>query len=101
MTKKWGAFVSILLLSGTVAVADGWTEKFKVIDTDGSGTISQTEYEANAAKLKIDPVPQFSAMDKNNNSSVSAREWAEAEKMVNAFPVSCKSSTESWCPKGY
>lgn len=101
MTKKWGAIVSVLLLSGTAAVAGGWADGFKTIDTDGSGTIAQTEWEANSGKLKIDPVPQFSAMDTNNNSSVDEDEWSAAEKMVKAFPVSCKSSSESWCPKQY
>ncbi|CAN1722121.1 EF-hand domain-containing protein [Hyphomicrobium sp. 1Nfss2.1] len=101
MTKKWVAIVSALMLSGTAAVAADWADSFKAMDTDGSGTVSQSEYDANASKLGIDPVPQFSAMDKNNNTSVSKKEWAEAEKMVKAFPVSCKSSSESWCPKGY
>ena len=99
MTKTWVAFISVLLLSGTAAVAAGWD--MKTVDMDGSGTVSQTEYDANIGKLGIDPVPQFSAMDANNNSSVDADEWTAAEKMVKAFPVSCKSSTESWCPKGY
>jgi hypothetical protein len=101
MTRKWGAFVSVLLLSGTAAVAGDWASGFKTLDSDGSGTIAQTEYDANIGKLGIDPVPQFAAMDADNNGSVDADEWAAAEKMVKAFPVSCKSSTESWCPKQY
>lgn len=101
MTKKWGAFASILLFSGTAAIAGGWSDGFKTLDTDGSGTVAQTEYTANVQKLKIDPVPQFNAMDADNNSSIDADEWTAAEKMVKAFPVSCKSATESWCPKGY
>jgi hypothetical protein len=101
MTKKWIAFASVLLLSGTAAVAADWTGGFKTVDVDGSGTIAQTEYEANGPKLKIDPLPAFAAMDTNNNSSIDADEWATAEKMVKAFPVSCKSSKESWCPKQY
>jgi hypothetical protein len=101
MTKKWGAFVSVLLLSGTAAVAADWAGGFKTVDTDGSGTVAQTEYDANIGKLKIDPVPTFPAMDKDNSGSIDADEWTAAEKMVTAFPVSCKSSSESWCPKGY
>lgn len=101
MTKKWVSFVSVLLLSGTAAVAGGWADNFKTVDTDGSGTIAQMEYGANASKLKIDPLPTFSAMDTNNNSSIDEDEWAAAEKMVKAYPVSCKSSSESWCPKQY
>lgn len=99
MTKKWVAFVSVLLLSGTAAVAGDWN--LKTVDTDGNGTVSRPEYEKNASKLGIDPVPAFTAMDANSNNSIDAKEWAAAEKMVKAFPVSCKSSTESWCPKGY
>jgi hypothetical protein len=101
MTKTWVAFASCLLLSGTAAFAADWASSFKTVDTDGSGTVAQTEYDANIGKLKIDPVPQFAAMDTNGNSSIDADEWAAAEKMVKAFPVSCKSSSESWCPKGY
>ena len=101
MTKKWGAFVAVLLLSGTAAVAGSWSDGFKTIDSDGSGTVAQTEYNANIGKLNIDPVPQFDAMDADGNSSIDSDEWTAAEKMVKAFPVSCKSSSESWCPKQY
>ncbi len=100
MTKKWVAFASVLLLSGTAAVAGGWADGFKTLDTDGSGTVAQTEYNANVGKLKIDPVPQFSPMDKNGTGSIDADEWTAAEKMVNAFPVSCKSSSEFWVSEG-
>jgi len=99
MRKNWVAFVSVMLLSGTAAVAGGWD--IKTVDTDGNGTVSRPEYEKNAGKLGIDPVPDFAAMDTNSNNSVDEKEWAAAERMVKAFPVSCKSSTESWCPKGY
>lgn len=101
MTKKWVAFVSFLLLSGTAAVAGGWADNFKVLDTDGNGTISRTEYEANVAKLKLDPAPTFTAIDVDVNNSIDEQEWATAEKMAKAFPEACKSSTESWCPKKY
>ena len=37
MTKRWVAFASILLLSGTAAVAADWAGGFKTVDTDGSG----------------------------------------------------------------
>lgn len=101
MTKKTLAFVSVLLLSGTAAIAGGWADNFKVLDTDGNGTISRTEYEANVSKLKLDPAPTFTAMDEDVNNGIDEDEWATAEKMAKAFPVSCKSSSESWCPKGY
>ena len=99
MTKNWVAFVSVLLLSGTAAVAGSWD--LKTVDTDGNGAVSRPEYDKNIGKLGIDPVPTFTAMDADNNNRVDADEWAAADKMVKAFPVSCKSSTESWCPKGY
>jgi len=101
MTKTWGAFVSVLLLSGTAAIAGGWNDNFKALDADGNGSISRTEWEANWPKLKIDPVPTFTAMDKDSNNSLDGDEFAEAEKMVKAFPVSCKSASSSWCEKQY
>ncbi|MGE0022620.1 MAG: hypothetical protein AB7S70_03190 [Hyphomicrobium sp.] len=101
MTKEWVAFVSVLLLSGTAAVAGDWGASFKTLDTDGNGRISRTEYEANVAKLNLDPAPTFTAMDADVNNGVDEDEWSTAEKMAKAFPVSCKSSSESWCPKQY
>ncbi|CAA2137852.1 hypothetical protein [Hyphomicrobium sp. ghe19] len=101
MTKKWVAFVSLFLLSGTAALANEWSDKFKMIDTDGNGSISRTEWEANVAKLKLDPAPTFTAMDADVNNSVDTDEWVAAEKMAKAFPVACKSATSSWCPKQY
>lgn len=51
MTKYWAALVSVLLLSATPAVAASWTDSFKIVDTDGSGTISRAEWDANASKV--------------------------------------------------
>ena len=101
MTRKWVAFVTVLLLSGTAAVAGGWADHFKALDTDGNGRISRTEWEANVSKLKLDPAPTFTAMDSDVNNGVDEAEWAAAEKMAKAFPVSCKSATSSWCEKQY
>jgi hypothetical protein len=101
MAQKWGAFVSILLLSGTAALAGGWADNFKILDTDGNGSISRTEYEANVGKLKLDPAPTFTAMDTDVNNSIDPDEWTAAEKMAKAFPTGCKSSTSSWCEKQY
>jgi len=101
MTKKWVAFVTVLLLSGTAAVAGGWADHFKSLDTDGNGRISRTEWEANVSKLNLDPAPTFTAMDSDVNNGVDEDEWAAAEKMAKAFPVSCKSATSSWCEKQY
>jgi Ca2+-binding EF-hand superfamily protein len=89
-----------VMLVPSVAMAD-WASSFQTLDTDGNGRISRTEYEANVAKLKLDPAPTFTAMDADVNNAIDDDEWAAAEKMAKAFPVSCKSSSESWCPKGY
>ena len=102
MTKSWIALTLILLSSAPAFAADSdWSSNFKVVDTDDSGTISRVEWESNSQKLKLDPVPTFTAMDKSVNNSIDKTEWAEAEKMVKAFPVSCKSATSSWCEKQY
>jgi hypothetical protein len=101
MTKKWLISVSALVISATSSFAGGWADNFKAIDTDGNGRISRTEWEANVGKLKLDPAPTFTAMDSDVNNGVDEDEWAAAEKMANAFPVACKSSAESWCPKNY
>ncbi|MFN3623254.1 MAG: hypothetical protein ACK4TP_04255 [Hyphomicrobium sp.] len=99
MTKNWVAFVSVLLLSGTVAVADDWAGKMKIVDTDGSGTVSRSEWNASAAKLGLGAAtPEFSALDKNNNNSVSAKEWSMADKIASAYSKSCKAAEGSWCP---
>ncbi len=101
MTKTWIACASVLLLSATAATAAGWADNFKTLDTDGNGSISRTEYEAGVSKLKLDPAPTFTAMDSDVNNGVDTDEWAGAEKMAKAFPVSCKSATSSWCEKQY
>lgn len=90
MTKKLVAIASVLLMSATAAAAGGWADNFKVLDTDGSGRISRTEWESNWQKLKLDPAPTFTSMDTDVNNGVDEDEWAAAEKMAMAFPVSCK-----------
>jgi hypothetical protein len=102
MLKRLAAVAATFFVASSVyASADEWGEKFKMIDTDGNGSISRTEWEANWTKLKIDPAPTFTAMDADSNNSVDTDEWVTAQKMVKAFPEGCKSSSESWCPKQY
>ena len=99
MTKYWAAFVSVLLLLGTPAVAGGWADNFKVLDTDGSGTISRAEWDANASKLG-DPTfnPTLTVMDKDGNNSIDPSEWAAAEGIKTAIGNNCTKSDSSWCP---
>ena len=92
--------VAAVMLVPSVAMAD-WAGNFKTLDTDGNGRISRVEYEKNVSKLNLDPAPTFTAMDADVNNGVDADEWGAAEKMAKAFPVSCKASGESWCPKQY
>lgn len=91
---------AVALLPASAALAD-WASNFKAMDADGNGRISRTEWEKNSPNLKLDPTPTFTAMDTDVNNGVDEEEWAAAEKMAKAFPVSCKSATESWCEKGY
>jgi hypothetical protein len=99
MTKYWAAFVSVLLLLGTPAVAATWTDAFKVVDTDGSGTISRAEWNENESKVG-DPTlnPTFTMMDTDGNNKIDADEWAAAEGQKTAIAKGCKESTSSWCP---
>lgn len=98
--RKVFILAAAALLPASAALAD-WASSFKTVDTDGNGRISRTEWEANVSKLKLDPAPTFTAMDSDVNNGVDEDEWAAAEKMAKAFPVSCKSAKESWCPKQY
>jgi hypothetical protein len=99
MTKKWVAFVSVLMLAGTVAVADEWSEKIKIVDTDNSGTVSRSEWDSNAGKLSLGTAqPEFSALDSNKNNSLSKSEWDNAAKIASAYSKSCKAAEGSWCP---
>ena len=98
MTKNWVAFVSVLLLSG-MAFAGEWTDRMKTVDTDSSGTVSRSEWNANAGKLQLGTAqPEFSAMDQDNNNSVDTAEWDQTEKTASAYSKSCKAAEGSWCP---
>jgi hypothetical protein len=99
MTKKWVAFASVLLLSASAAVADDWAGKMKDVDSDGSGTVSRSEWVAGAGKLNLGTAqPEFTAMDRDNNNKVDADEWANTSKIAGAYAKSCKASDSSWCP---
>ena len=98
MRIREAAFVSVLLLLGTPAVAAGWADNFKALDTDGSGTISPAEWDAGSGKLDPTMNPTFVTMDTDNNNSIDADEWAAAEGMKRAIANACKSSASSWCP---
>jgi hypothetical protein len=98
MTKNLVAFVSALLLLGSVAFAATWTDNFKTVDTDGSGTISRSEWNANEGKLDPTMNPTFTMMDKDGNNSVDTDEWGAAEGQKTAIAKGCTSSSSSWCP---
>lgn len=101
MFKNWApfAFVSALLLFATPAVAGSWADGFKACDADGSGTVSQAEWNACEAKVG-DPTmnPTFTMMDKDVNNSIDADEWAGAEGQKTAIAKGCTASESSWCP---
>ena len=46
MTKYLAAFVSVLLLLGTPAIAASWSDGFKACDADGNSSISRGEFTA-------------------------------------------------------
>jgi hypothetical protein len=98
MTKYWAAFVSVMLLVGTPAVAASWADSFKVCDADSSSTVSRAEW--NGCDGKLDPTmnPTFTMMDKDGSNSVDADEWAAAERQKTAIAKGCKASASSWCP---
>ena len=98
MTKNWAAFVSVMLLLATPAVAAGWSDGFKACDSDGSGTVSRSEWNACEAKLDPQMNPTFTTMDADHNNSVDDAEWAQAEKFKTAIGNNCKESSSSWCP---
>ena len=70
MTRKWVAFVSVLLLSGTVAVAADVSSSFGTVDTDGNGSINRSELTANEGKLDPTMNPTLTIMDKDGSNSV-------------------------------
>jgi hypothetical protein len=43
---------------------------------------SRGEYEANLQKLKLDPAPEFGAVDTSGNNSIDEDEWAAAEELT-------------------
>jgi hypothetical protein len=99
MTKYWAAFVSVMLLVGTPAIAADWSEGFKTCDSDGNGSVSRAEFTNCEAKVG-DPTmnPTFTMMDKNSDNRVDGDEWTGAAKQKMAIAKGCKASDSSWCP---
>ena len=59
MTRKWVAFVSVLLLSGTVAVAADWNSSFSTVDTDGNGSINRSEFDRERGQARSNDEPDL------------------------------------------
>ena len=70
MNKYRVAFVSVLMLLGTSAVAADWNSSFGAVDTDGNGSINRAEFTANEGKLDSTMNPTFTMMDKDGSNSV-------------------------------
>jgi hypothetical protein len=98
MNKYRVAFVSVLMLLGTSAIAADWTSSFGAVDTDGNGSINRAEFTANEGKLDPTMNPTFTMMDKDGSNSVDQDEWAAAAKQKMAIAKGCTSSDKSWCP---
>jgi Ca2+-binding EF-hand superfamily protein len=80
MNKYRVAFVSVLMLLGTSAIAADWNSSFGAVDTDGNGSINRAEFTANEGKLDPTMNPTFTMMDKDGSNSVDQDEWAGAAK---------------------
>lgn len=101
MTKTWAAlaFVSVLLVSGTPAIAaTAWADGFKMCDADGNGAVNRAEFTDCEGKLDPTMNPTFTMMDKDGNNRIDDDEWAAAEKQKTAIAKGCKASESSWCP---
>ena len=70
MNKYRVAFVSVLMLLGTSAIAADWNSSFGAVDTDGNGSINRAEFTANEGKLDPTMNPTFTMMDKDGSNSV-------------------------------
>ena len=64
MNKYRVAFVSVLMLLGTSAIAADWNSSFSTVDNDGNGSINRAEFTANEGKLDPTMNPTFRMMDK-------------------------------------
>ena len=98
MNKYRVAFVSVLMLLGTSAIAADWNSSFGAVDTDGNGSINRAEFTANEGKLDPTMNPTFTMMDKDGSISVDQDEWSAAAKQKMAIAKGCTSSDKSWCP---
>ena len=99
MNKYRVAFVSVLMLLGTSAIAADWNSSFGAVDTDGNGSINRAEFTANEGKLDPTMNPTFTMMDKDGSNSVDQDEWSAAAKQKMAIAKGCTSSDKSWCPR--
>ena len=75
MNKYRVAFVSVLMLLGTSAVAADWNSSFGAVDTDGNGSINRAEFTANEGKLDPTMNPTFTMMDKDA-AALARSSWA-------------------------
>ena len=98
MNKYRVAFVSVLMLLGTSAVAADWNSSFGAVDTDCNGSINRAEFTANEGKLDPTMNPTFTMMDKDGSNSVDQDEWSGAAKQKMAIAKGCTASDKSWCP---
>lgn len=99
MSRIWVAFVAVMVLLATPALAANWADGFKTCDADGSGTVSRVEWNSCVSKVG-DPTmnPTFTMMDQNTNNSIDQDEWAAGAKQKTAISNACQKAEGSWCP---
>lgn len=96
MTRTTVAIVSALLLSGSAALAADWPA-FNKLDTDGNGQIDRIEYQKNRSALKLEYLPNFAAMDEDNNNAIDEDEWKAGAKTMASYTARCREAGSSWC----
>lgn len=96
MKKTLLAAVSMVMVSGAVAVAADWPA-FNKLDTDGNGQIDRVEYQKNITAQNVEYAPNFAAMDEDSNNGVDEDEWKAAEKLTKSYTARCREASASWC----